>query len=166
MSPCHIHASLQAKWPTGDCGPLYARQEQSLRSPVLPLASACCSPPPQKFLQLMGNPTASCVSRSPGVGWGRRPRGAVPLAHTTSPVRGLALPLGEQHLVQWGAKPRQCWSPVPKGRCRSSLSSPSLGARCFITSTRGGGGGLSAGAARVSQTRGEAALTSTIVGAI
>lgn len=67
-----------AKSPTGHQGPLYARQEQSLRSPALPLASAHCSPPPQKFLQLMGNPTASHVSCSPGGGMGHTSQGMVP----------------------------------------------------------------------------------------
>ena len=47
---------------------------------MLPLASARCSPPPQKFLQLMGNPAASHVSHGPGVGWGTRPQGTALLA--------------------------------------------------------------------------------------
>lgn len=45
-----------------------------------PLASAGCSPPPQKFLQLMGNPHRIPVSCGPGAGWGTCPWGTAPPA--------------------------------------------------------------------------------------
>lgn len=98
MSTCHIHVP-SAKRPAGHHGPLYARQEQSLRSPTLPLASARCSPPPQKFLQLMGNPAASLISRGPGAGWGMLPWGAAPSAQHH-------LPEAEHHL--WASSSQCC----------------------------------------------------------
>lgn len=104
-----------AKWSLGHRGPLYARQEQSLRSPALPLASAHHSPPPQKFLQLMGNPTASRVSQGPGAGWGMRPQGTVPPAHPASPARGSALPLGKQQLGSGEQSQGSAGAQCPRG---------------------------------------------------
>lgn len=98
--PCP-HAKSTRFSSKGHQGPLYARQEQSLRSPALPLAYAHCSPPPQKFLQLMGNPTASHVSRSPGGGMGHTSHGMVPCT-PCAPARGSASPLLRQpHTIRF-----------------------------------------------------------------
>lgn len=97
---CHFHMPHPrvppAKWPVGHHGPLYTGQEQSLRSPVLPLASTCCSPPPQKFLQLMGNPHHIPRQLRPRGGMGQVPPGYRALALPASPARAL----GEQQPCQ------------------------------------------------------------------